>query len=301
MEGPSGGPPGLPPEGGGSLVENVTLEGSAQVTVTPNEMGDRIGDSKQIRSFAQILADEKEKRNILEIKIRKITTFGDNDQVSVKPLNFEDISVLIFDVIKMKPNDCLGVALQTSRYDTKEVKLKHGVDPSPYLTNSPIVFKDHEVEVRSQSANVTMVTFRNLPFNIPDEEVINLCKCYGEPLNNKVSYDKPSKATRGVPGSSRRVEMKMKPGKQFENFYWMEGPLEGDVGCRVTVLHAGQVQQCSHCLRRADSCPGAGVGKVCEKLGTSRGLIGDYMQHLKVQLIMLQSNKFAKLKWNIYS
>ena len=86
-----------------------------------------------------------------------------------------------------------------------------------------------------------------------------------------------------VSGSSRKVEMKMKPGKQFENLYWMEGPLEGDVGCRVTVLHAGQLQQCSHCLRRADSCPGAGVGKVCEKKGTPRGLIGDYMQHIKLQ------------------
>jgi uncharacterized protein YcbK (DUF882 family) len=54
-------------------------------------------------------------------------------------------------------------------------------------------------------------------------------------------------------------------------------------GSRVTVLHTGQTQQCSHCLRRADSCPGAGVGKVCEKMGTPRGLIGDYMKHLKLQ------------------
>ena len=192
--------------------------------------------------------------------------------------------MLLFDVIKVKPSDCLAVALYTSRSDTKEVKLKPDVDPTPYLTGcSPILFKDHEVEVKRQSANVTMVTFRNVPFNIPDEEIINLCRCYGEPVNNIVTYDKPSKATRGVPGSSRKVEMKMKPGKQFENFYWMEGPLEGDLGCRITVLHAGQIQQCSHCLRRADSCPGAGVGKVCDKKGTARGLIGDYMKHLKLQ------------------
>ena len=98
-----------------------------------------------------------------------------------------------------------------------------------------------------------------------------------------MTYEKPSKNTRGVAGSGRIVEMKLKPGKQFENFYWMEGPLEGDVGSRVTVLHTGQTQQCSHCLRRADSCPGAGVGKVCEKMGTSRGLIADYMKHLKLQ------------------
>jgi hypothetical protein len=39
--------------------------------------------------------------------------------------------------------------------------------------------------------------------------------------------------------------MKLTQGKQLENFYWVEGPLEGDRGCRISVLHAGQEQQCS--------------------------------------------------------
>ena len=116
----------------------------------------------------------------------------------------------------------------------------------------------------------------------PDEEIINLCECYGEPINNVVQYEKGSKATRGVPGSTRYVEMKMLPGKQFEKIYWMEGPLDSDKGSRITVLHSGQVQQCSHCLRRADSCPGGGQGRICEKKQTPRGLISDYMKHLKL-------------------
>ena len=95
-------------------------------------------------------------------------------------------------------------------YDTKEVKLKPGVDPTQYCTkDSPLYFKDHQVEVRPHSASSTRVTFKNVPFNIPDEEIINLCKCYGEPVDNLVQYDMPSKATRGVPGSTRFVEMKM--------------------------------------------------------------------------------------------
>jgi hypothetical protein len=174
--------------------------------------------------------------------------------------------------------------LRTSRFDTKEVKLKPEIDATQYLTgNTPIIFKDHEVEVSRQSANVTTVTFRNVPFNIPDEEIINLCECYGEPVNNSVTYEKPSKNSRGVSGSARNVKTKLKQGKQFENFYWIKGPLEGDLGSRVTALQTGQTQQCSHCLRRADSCPCAGIGKVCEKMGTSRGLIGDYMKYLKLQ------------------
>ena len=41
--------------------------------------------------------------------------------------------------------------------------------------------------------------------------------------------------------------------------------------------------QCSHCLRRADSCPGGGRGKLCKEKRTRRGEIADYMRHLKLQ------------------
>ena len=114
-------------------------------------------------------------------------------------------------------------------------------------------------------------------------------KCYGEAVNKEVIY-KASKITRGVPGSTRFVDMIFLPGKQFENFYWMEGPLDGDQGGRITVLHQGQVMQCSHCLRRADSCPGGGKGKYCKEKGTRRGEIADYMRHLKVH------HKYTSLK-----
>ena len=110
-----------------------------------------------------------------------------------------------------------------------------------------------------------------------------MCESYGNPINNIVSYDRPTRVTKGVAGSTRHVDMEILTGKQFENFYWLEGPLEGDQGSRITVLHNGQVQQCSHCLRRAESCPGGGMGKVCEQKGTPRGLMSDYMQHLKHQ------------------
>ena len=120
-----------------------------------------------------------------------------------------------------------------------------------------------------------------IPFNIPDEEIIHLCKVYGEPINNKVHYENPTRNSRGVSGSTRYVEMILKPGMQFENYYWMEGPLSDDQGCRITVLHAGQMQQCSNCLRRAQFCPGGGNGKACETVKTPRGKLGDYMKYLK--------------------
>ena len=250
------------------------------LAVTSNEGGSH-GVPKQMRTFAQIIADERQTRNILEIKLTKISSGGVGNHVKPENLSLEKIGELMFDVIKLKTEDCAKVALVTNRYDTKEVMLKPGVDPTPYLIAEPITFYDHEVIVRVQSSKSVQVTFKDVPLCIPDEEIINLCKCYGEAVNNEVTY-RHSELTRGVQGSTRFVEMKLMPGKQFENYYWMEGPLDGDQGGRITVLHQGQTMQCSHCLRRSDSCPGGGKGRYCKELKTRRGEISDYMRHLKV-------------------
>ena len=80
----------------------------------------------------------------------------------------------------------------------------------------------------------TKISFRNVPFNIPDEEIIELCKCYGSPINNKVHYEKlTNHRNRGMVGSTRFVEMELETGVSMNNFYWLEGPLPGDSGSRV--------------------------------------------------------------------
>ena len=150
------------------------------MAVTSTEGGSFAGP-KKMRSFAQILAEEKENRNILEIKLTKCTVIIDGKEKLAQSLMMDQIGELLFDVLKFKTEDCAGVALFTSRYDKKEIKLKNGVDPKPYLTTVPIKFRDHQVEVKMQSAKLTRVGFRHVPFNIPDEEIINLCKCYVEP------------------------------------------------------------------------------------------------------------------------
>ena len=271
-----------PPPGGGPPHNISPPHASLSNPTTPASGG---GSSDRtpyrMRNFAEILNDEQHHRNILEVKlIRKSETIN-GELIKSKTLSEADISELLFDIIKLKVEDCEGIALRTYRYDTKEIKLKRGTNPTPYLITSPITFKGHEVTVKKQMNNLTRVTFKNVPFNIPDEEIIHLCKVYGEPLNNKVNYERPTLNTRSVPGSTRFVEMKLNPGAQFENYYWMEGPLAGDAGCRITVLHNGQVQQCSHCLRRATLCPGGGNGKACEAQTTTRAKMSDYMSYLK--------------------
>ena len=90
-------------------------------------------------------------------------------------------------------------------------------------------------------------------------------------------------------GSTRYVDIKLTQGKQLENFYWVEGTLAFDKGCRITVLHTGQERQCSHCLRRVN-CPTEGNGKACQSLNTPRGRISDYMRYLK------ESHNYISLK-----
>ena len=273
------------PGGGTSLSSNsfaaVTKEMLSSTTPASGG-GSNNSSPSRLRSFAEILNEEKLHRNILEVKISKTYPISD-ESVTVRPLSESDLSEFLFDVIKLKVEDCLGLALRTYRYDTKEIKLKSDVDPSLYITSSPVMFKGHSITIMKQSNNVSKVTFRNVPFNIPDEEIIHLCKVYGEPVNDKVYYEKATRFTKGIPGSTRYVEVKLNPGKQFENFYWMEGPLNGDQGCRITVLHSGQTQQCSHCLKREDLCPGGGNGKTCNNLKTAPSRISDYMKFLRVK------------------
>ena len=64
----------------------------------------------------------------------------------------------------------------------------------------------------------------------------------------------------------------------------MEGPLNGDKGAMITVLHNQQVMQCSNCLRRADNCQGGGKGKACALLNVPRGKMAHYMHHIKTKI-----------------
>ena len=239
------------------------------------------------RNFSQIIQDAKSDRNIIEIKITKITSTDSAGNITKGPnLNFDDLGELVFVVLKIDPNHCLTFDYNTGRYDTREIKMKPSINTDSYATTSPITFKEHLITVRKQEHGVTRITFKNVPLNVPDEEIIHLCKCYGEPVDYKVHYEVLTNSkNKGMQGSTRFVDMKLSEGAAFENYYWLEGPLPGDQGRRVLVLHGGQVPQCSHCLRKSNTgCPGAGNGRVCEQLKTPRGRMTSYMQSLKVKL-----------------
>ena len=57
-----------------------------------------------------------------------------------------------------------------------------------------------------------------MPLNVPDEEILNPCMSYGDPVG-WVSREKlTNNKDKGIPGSNRSVEVNMNDGAAFENF-----------------------------------------------------------------------------------
>ena len=250
------------------------------------------GGVQNSRSFEEIISEEKTNRNILEFHITKITTTENQQHVKIMNLTFDDLSIFIFNTLKIKHQDCLGIDYTTGRYDHREVQLKPGVDVNPYITgNTPMQFKNHNIFVKRQTNNITKVLFRKVPLNVPDEEILNLCICYGEVVEEVKREKLCNKKDKGMLGSNRSVDVILRDGASFENYYWMEGPLPGDQGRRITVTHPSQPQQCSHCfsydgpkygISLEERCPAKGNGKACKEMEIKeRAKMTDYMYHLE--------------------
>ena len=79
------GPP--PPGGGpGNLANQLP-----QQTTTPDVTGGGHDLPRKMRTFEEIMSDEKKNRNILTVKLTKIVKFVDGKEMRPPSLNIEDI------------------------------------------------------------------------------------------------------------------------------------------------------------------------------------------------------------------
>ena len=211
---------GLEGGGGSNQTTSQNLQSPGQVSTSSVWTGHGApGGNKPttLRTFAQIVEAEKVNRNILEIHLEKITSEDNGVTIKPKSLTFDDLGELIFDILKVEPKECLTFDYNSGRYDTKEIKLKPGIDASKYTTTEPITYKDHLVTVNKQLSNITRVTFKNVPLNVPDEEIIHLCLCYGAPIDMKVHYETlTNPRNKGMASSTRYVDMLMNQGACME-------------------------------------------------------------------------------------
>ena len=156
---------------------------------------------------------------------------------------------------------------------------------------SPINYLEYEIYVKKQETHsATKILFRNVPLNVPDEELIILCLCYGQPVGGVKREMLTNPSDRGKVGSNRTLEVILNSGASLENYFWLEGPLPSDQGRRITVTHQNQQQQCSNCFSFARPkygmsdefrCPGNGKGKACKEMGTEQMKMGPYMKELE--------------------
>ena len=300
-----------PPDKGGGGIQPSLKPGQTTMDLAWARHGVSGGSTPQPqqRPFSQIIAEETAYRNTIQLHLRKIhtqpaqttptntstttqlptTESPTTPYTTTKNLTFEDLGEFLFDILKINPEDCLGLDFTTGRYDSREVQLKPEVDVTPYLTtaSNPFSFKNHEITIQRLLKNVTRITFRNVPMSVPDEEIIHLCKTYSTPVDGVVHREMvrlTAPAKRTVTGSTRYVDVNLNNQTHIRNYFWLEGPLPGDAGRRITVLYNGQPQQCSYCLKLAShGCPGGGNGKICESLGTTRAKMSVYMDCLKLQ------------------
>ena len=246
------------------------------------------GNKETFKQFAEIVERSRKERNKIEIRFTKIKDL----QTSEKPsryIDMETISDYIFTELGINPDDVLEIDLNTGRYDCKQILLKPNIDTSRLTSEFPDTFNGYSINVTKLTETTTRIKFNNVPLEVPDEEILNLCSCYGK-VEGKVGREQVqmNNAILGkikVTSATRFVYMKLDPGKKFNNFYWMEGPLPGDQGRRITVTHYNQLQQCSYCLRTADSgCLGFGHGRKCEENGGYRAKMSEYMLSLKKEI-----------------
>ena len=161
---------GQPPPGGGDK-PNPILQSSSlgQVAGSPTWVGaGALGGVTNNRSFHQIIEEEKKTRNIIEIQLAKASPTEDSQDSPPRPLTYDDLGELIFDVLKIDPSKCISFDYNTGRYDIKHLQLKSNVQADQFVTTTPIFFKGFDVSVKKQLNNITRVTFKNVPLNVPN-------------------------------------------------------------------------------------------------------------------------------------
>ena len=63
-----------------------------------------------------------------------------------KHLTDDELSIFLFEKLKIKESDTIGIDYTNGRYDLREVELKAGVDISAFLTgNTPIKYLEHDI------------------------------------------------------------------------------------------------------------------------------------------------------------
>ena len=182
---------------------------------------------------------------------------------------------LIFGTFKLQVTDIEGIDFHAGGINAVELKFNEKFDTTS-LINTSADFEGRSFTLSKQEMGSTKVTLKNVPFAVPDAELLHLVKSYGGKLerdqldHEKIPVKLPNGETKEFEGTTRSIHATFPPNKRLKTFYWLQGPLQKDPMRRVVVEHSGQVgRQCAHCLRSSadpiDPCPFNGKTAVCKE------------------------------------
>ena len=190
-------------------------------------------------------------------------------------LTHDQWATLIFGTFNLQVKDVEGIDFHAGGINAVELKFNEKFDTSP-LINSSADFDGRSFTLSKQEMGSTKVTFKNVPFSVPDAELLHLVKSYGGKMeNNQVEHEKvsvklPDGEIKYFEGTTRSIHASFPPNKRLRTFYWLQGPLPKDPMRRVLVEHTGQVgKQCSFCLKSSadpiDPCMFNGRSAACKE------------------------------------
>ena len=80
--------------------------------MTPVQTGDDPTLPRRMRTFEEIMCEERQNRNILTVTLTKIVKYVDGKEERPASLTLEDIGEFIFDVVKLDVEDSAGISLR---------------------------------------------------------------------------------------------------------------------------------------------------------------------------------------------
>ena len=253
-----------------------------QHTVTPVSYA-RVAATKDY-DYGKITQKSKETRNTLVAKITNPPK-QQSDQ-NKKPLSLEKWADFLFDELKMDPADAIGLDFTSGKGTSVEIHLHTKVNADKY-TGSDKIFEGFNMEISKKSAEETKVVFLNVPYLVPDEEILHLVTSYGGKMKDSTVHREPRffSTSKGkqifLQSTTRFVHASFPQDKRLRRYYWVEGPCENDLGRRIIVQHKGQREtQCPWCLQWASECRFAARAASCKAGKTPKATMSGYMKRL---------------------
>ena len=247
--------------------------------------------SVECDQYRVLAAKARESPRILSIKLQRPPA---SKQEAEKPLSQLDWGELLFNSCGINPGDIRGVDFAAGGALNCEVKLTDNADITSYVGISGS-YKNYNYNTLGPAEAEVLVTFKGVPLEVPDIEIIWLLKSYGYKPSPEGVRHSPASVTsldkevscKALESTTRSIRATPPTGRRLRGFYFWAGLQEADKPRKVSVDHKGRgPRQCPHCLKTAFEtfpCPFNAKGSACKRHGATRTSLAQYNKILREQ------------------